>query len=100
MSPLWSSLFEHLKDCGRDATLFVVTLAGLFGLLLLAVIAGEHDRYKNLVPALPVIGAFAMVWTGLTIRRARARRREPWRYLPLSGDELRAARSKLRKDRT
>jgi len=100
MSPFWTSLFDHLKDCGRNAALFLVTLAGLFGVLLLAVILCENDRYKYLVPALPVIGVFAVVRASLAIRRVRACRRERSRYPPLSGDELRVARSKLMKGGT
>jgi len=76
MSPFWTSLFQHLKDCGRNATLFIVTLAGLLGLLLLGAILCENEHYKYLVPALPVLALFAVVRAGLGIRRAWARRRE------------------------
>jgi hypothetical protein len=100
MSSFWTSFFEHLKDCGRNATLFIVTLAVLLGLLPLAGVLFDQDRLKNLLPAVPVVGLFALLWAGLAIRRLRVRRRERWQCLPLSGDELRVARSKLKRSRT
>ena len=99
MGPFWNSLFEHLKHCGRSATLFLLTLAGLFILLLLVSIIYAAQLHKYLLPALPVIVVLAVVWVGGVIRRARARHRERLHYSPLSRDELRVARSKLVKDR-
>jgi len=41
MSPFWISFFEDVKDCGRNATLFVVTLGAiLLGLLVVWRFAG------------------------------------------------------------
>jgi hypothetical protein len=99
MSPFWGSLFEHLMHCGRSATLFLLTLAGLFILLCLAAILLSTEIYKYFLPALPVIVLLAIAWVTVVIRRARARRRERLHWSPLSRDELRVARSKLMKDR-
>lgn len=99
MSPFWIGLFEHLKHCGRSATLFILTLAGLFILLFLAAILYEAQLHKYLLPVLPVIVLLAIARVAVVIRRARARRRERLPSSPLSRDELRVARSKLMKDR-
>jgi membrane protein YdbS with pleckstrin-like domain len=99
MSPFWSSLFVHFKDCGRNAAWFLATLGIMVVLLLLAVIMGENDLYKYIIPTLPITAGFTVVWVCVIIRRWRTRRGGPWRYSPLSHDELRVARSKLIKDR-
>jgi hypothetical protein len=98
MGPFWSSLFEHLKDCGRNATLFILTLGGLLVLLCLVAIICSTELHKYLLPGLPAIGVLALAWVGVVIRRARARRRQRLERSPLSRDELRVARSKLMKD--
>ncbi|PYJ00162.1 MAG: hypothetical protein DME25_21380 [Verrucomicrobia bacterium] len=98
MSPFWNSLFEHVKDCGRDATLFLITLAGLLGALVGVAIICLNDWAEYVVRALPVLGLFAVIWAFLAIRRARARRRQRLQRKPLSDDELRVARSKLKRD--
>ena len=99
MGPFWTSLFEHLRHCGRSATLFILTLAALFILLFLAAIIYASQLHKYLLPVLPGIVLLALAWVGRVIRRARARRRERLNRSPLSRDELRVARSKLLKDR-
>ncbi len=76
MGPFWSSLFEHLKDCGRNATLFILTLGGLLFLLVVLVIICSTGLHKYLLPGLPAIGVLALIWVGSAIRRARARRRQ------------------------
>jgi len=99
MGPFWSSLFDHLKHCGRNATLFIFTLGGLLALTVLAAIICDTQLHKYLLPALPGIILLALAWVGLVIRRARARRRQRLERSPLSRDELRVARSKLMNDR-
>jgi len=99
MSPFWGSLFEHLKHCGRSASLFLITLAVLFILLCLAAFILSTELYKVIVPALAVIVVLGVALLVVVIRRARARRRERAETSPLSRDELRVARSKLVKDR-
>ena len=98
MGSFWTSLFEHLKHCGRSGTLFIFALAGLACLAALAVIICVTELYKYLLPMLPVIALVAAAWVGMTIHRARGRRRERLHRSPLSRDELRVARSKLVKD--
>ena len=98
MSPFWTSFFVHLKDCGRSATIFMITLAGLFFFIVLTVVICENHLQDYVIRALPAVGVFAVVWAGVTVRRARARRRERLGYPPLSYDELRKARSKLTKN--
>ncbi|MDE3069039.1 MAG: hypothetical protein KGJ60_16025, partial [Verrucomicrobiota bacterium] len=49
---------------------------------------------------LPGVGIFAVALVWRTIRRLRARRRDRLTFSPLSRDELRKARSKLRKGKS
>ena len=79
MSPFWGNLYDTFKD-RRYAALFLVAL---FGLALSPV----------LVPVLAIYGLSraAGAWA-----RSRENRRNRWRRAPLSRDELRVARSKLR----
>lgn len=100
MSPFWISLFDNLKDCGRNATLFIVTLGAIiFGLVVVLVMC-MNDLHQYITPALPVASGLVMVWACVAFRRARARRRERLRYSRLSDDELRVARLKLIKSRS
>ena len=78
----------------------MITLAGLLILLVLIVIICENNLQNYVIRALPGVGIFAVVWAGVSIRRARARRRERLGYQPLSFDEIRKARTKLAKDRS
>ena len=95
MGPFWSSLFGHLKDCGRSGSLFIFTIGGLLVLLGVAGIICSLGLHKYLLPALPWASLPALAWAGVAIRRARARRRQRLDHSPLSRDELRVARSKL-----
>ena len=99
MRPFWTSLYQHLGECGRNATIFLLALAGLFGLLTLVAIINANELLPYIVSALPMIGIFGVVRAATAIRRARVRRRERLPRPPLSRDELRVARSKLMKDR-
>lgn len=94
MSPFWNSLFDHLRGCGRNATIFMLALAGFFGLLIAAATIYQTRIWQYVVPALPAIG---LVWACKAIQRAR--RPERLQRSPLSCDELRVARSKLVKAR-
>jgi cobalamin biosynthesis protein CobD/CbiB len=95
MSPFWSSLFGHLKGCGQNATLFLVALAGFVALLVVVALIVTTELRQYFTAALPWVAGFLVVWSGFTIRRARARRREQALHSPLSDDELAKARSKL-----
>jgi len=97
MSPFWSSLFVHLRDCGRNASLFMFALAGCLGVLLLALFVCQSELRRFIIPALPWLAVLLLAWVCLAIRRARLRRLEKLHRSPLSEDELRVARSKLRK---
>ena len=97
MNHFWANFFEHLRDCGRSATLFMLTLAVLFALLIATVIIIENDLHKYLLPAIPVLILYTVAWAGLAIRRVRSRRRQRLENRPLSFDEMRVARLKLRK---
>ena len=99
MSHFWTSFFLHLKDCGRSATLFMITLAGLLMLLVVIALLCEYNVQGYVLRALPGAGVFAVIWAGVTTRRVRARRRERLVCPPLSFDERRKARSKLVKCR-
>ena len=90
-------MFSHLRDCGRHANLFIFALAGCLGVLLLAIMVCQSELRRFIFPALPWLGVFLLVWVCLAIRRVRRRRRERLPRSPLSDDELRVARSKLRK---
>ena len=99
MGPFWTSFFEHLKDCGRDATLFMMALAGFIGVLVIVVILEATRLREYFVQAALILFLLVLVRLGLFVRRFRARRRERLHFPPLSRDERRVARSKLVKDR-
>jgi hypothetical protein len=99
MKPFWGSLFEHLKDCGRNATIFVLALGGLLSSLILIGIINESPLHDYIPQIVAGLGFVAACWICVAIRRIFARRREHPERGPLSCDELRVARSKLLKDR-
>jgi len=98
MSPFWATLFQQLKDSGRDATLFIIALAGFFIVLVIAAVIFGTGLYRYIVPALPFIALLVLVRTCFSIRRAWRNRRHRLQYPPLSADELRKARTKLTRD--
>ena len=98
MNPFWAGFFIQLKEGGRSVSLFILTLAVLFGLILLSAVIPFNQLQPWFVGALPVMGFFALVWLCATIRRGRAWRRQRLGKSPLSVDELRKARSKLTKN--
>jgi hypothetical protein len=81
MSPFWN-MYDSFKD-RRYAALFLIAL----GALVLSPIL------------LPAMGLYVLARGWSAFRLARANRRNKLRYLPLSRDEMRVARSKLLKDR-
>jgi hypothetical protein len=99
MSPFWISFFEDVKDCGRHATLFVVTLGAIILGMVVVVAICVNDLHKYIIPVLPIVGGLGMIWACLAFRRSRSRRRDRLRYSALSDDELRVARLKLNKNR-
>jgi hypothetical protein len=98
MSHFWTSFFAHLKDCGRNATLFMIALAGGFGLMLLIAALYENHLENYLIGVLGILASFALTSGIAGIARARARRRDRLGGSPLSVDEMRKARAKLTKN--
>lgn len=99
MSPFWTSLFQYLKHCGRNATLFIIALAGIVVLSALVAIIQANELEQYLIYVLPPLAIGALIWVWVTLRRACRRRRERVTRQPLSANELRAALSKLRGDK-
>ena len=97
MSPFWASLFDYLRLSGRNATLFLVTLAGIVGLCILAAIIQGTGLDRYWIYVVPPLAIGALAWNFVEIRRARARRRDRLPRQPLSPNELHAAFLKLKK---
>ena len=97
MNHFWTSFFAHLKDCGRNATLFMIALPGVFGLMLLIAALYQNHLENYLFGVVSVIGFFMLTWAIAGVVRERARRRERLSGSPLSLDEMRKARAKLTK---
>lgn len=95
MNPFWGSFFDHLKDRGRNAALFVVALGGLFVLLIVTAWAVENGHDDSIIAALSAAGLFFAIFAGGAIRRMFLNRRDRLKFPKLSSDELRKARSKL-----
>ena len=83
---MWRGFCEHLRDCGRNGTLFVYVLAVIF-------IAAPLGVYGVLgLLALSFIGA---LWVSGEIAAQRNRFERLGKLPPLSDNDLRVARSKL-----
>jgi hypothetical protein len=99
MNSFWDNHYDNFKD-RRYAALFWSTLMASFGLLALgtviAALLSEFGMQEYFLEALPGIGILGLAWGGLKFQQARIRSRDKLRRGPLSRDELRAARSKLR----
>jgi|ERR1017187_369295 drug/metabolite transporter (DMT)-like permease len=105
MSPFWASLFDGLKDRGRNTAAFFIALGVFFvGVLIAAVSEQEitssndlHDYVKSALWGLVVLAVYLLC---LAIRQvlSRKKRKRP-NFSRLSSDELSKARSKLLKDR-
>jgi 5-bromo-4-chloroindolyl phosphate hydrolysis protein len=99
MNSFWDNQYDNFKD-RHYAALFWSTLMALIGLLALGVIiaavlsgVGMQQYFQK---ALPAIGILGLAWVFLKSRQAQMRSRERLTHDPLSRDELRVARSKLR----
>lgn len=97
MGEFWSSFFEHIRSCGKSATLFLISLACLAIAVALAALIFLTPVHDYILPALPFVGIAVVVRLVISIRRARERRRLRTEFGPLSDNELRRARAKLRK---
>jgi len=99
MNSFWTNLYDSFKD-RRYGGLFLSTILVFVGLLLIGVVfkkfVGRVDWSAYFPEVLSGIGILALACGLASWRRKRAQRRNKLRYSPLSRDELRAARSKLR----
>jgi hypothetical protein len=98
VNSIWNRLYDSAKD-RRYGFIFLITLLMFFGLLPLGAVLFETSLRDYVIPALPWLAAAGLVRASGMIRRALARRRDRLPFPPLSCDELRAARSKLLKER-
>lgn len=99
MGPFWYHFFEQLRQCGRNATLFLLVLPLICALLSLGVALYVTGWYQYLWPGLAFLGVFGFYRCAIAVRRARARRGLRSQFSPLSEIELRRARAKLQKKR-
>ena len=99
MSSSRDNFYDTFKD-RRYAALFWSTLMMLIGLLVLGgfVIAllAELNLPTYVLEAMPALAIPGLVWGALRFRQAYLRSREKAPRGPLSRDEARVARSKLR----
>jgi hypothetical protein len=99
MSPFWVGLFENLRGRGRNASLFLIALAALFGVLLVSGVLSEILQSKEFGDYARIVlvglGLSAVVWSGRAICRSLFRKRDRLDVSRLSSDELTKARSKL-----
>jgi uncharacterized protein (DUF58 family) len=95
MNSHWSNLYDSFKD-RRYGGLFVFSILAFIGLLVLGAAIGLFNQQIFFPYLLPGIGLLAAAWIWRGLRRARVERKKRLQHSPLSRDELRAARSKLR----
>jgi hypothetical protein len=102
MNSIWNNLYDRVKD-RRYGTFFFISLAVFLGTFIFGSMIYTDTGAKNLLeffmPALPGIGILLVALSWRIIRRARTRWRERLKYPPLSRDEIRKARSKLRNEK-
>ena len=93
------NFYDSFKD-RRYAALFWSTLMIMIGVLVLGAsvvaILSDFGMQDQLLEVLPGIGILAVVWGSMKFRQAYLRGREKAPRGPLSRDEVRVARSKLR----
>ena len=83
---MWRGFCEHLKDCGRNGTLFAFVL----GLILVMAPLGMYG-----VLALLGLGAGGAAWVGMEVAAQRNKFERLGKLPPLTENDVRAARSKL-----
>ena len=99
MNSIWKNLYDHFKDQCYGG-IFILSMLLCTGLSLIVWKALESARSGTLVYWLPGVALFGGAYGWSIVRRVRRNRREPWKDQPLSGDELRKARSRLMTCRT
>jgi len=98
MNSFWRAFFDEFKDRGRDATPFLATIGFLVPVVFIAESNGLHVTLVLPWVGL-LLGVWMLIWLVWAIGSFRRRRRQRWERHELSCDELRAARSKLLRDR-
>jgi len=99
MNSFWHNLYDKTKD-RRYGALFLSAIPAFIGLLVLVVtlvatlrILAQEEYFPQVLAGVGLLGLVLGIWK---FRRAQLRRRAKSRHPPLSRDELRVARSKLR----
>ena len=92
--PFWTTW-----RCRSNVNLFMLSLVGFFISLIVIDILIRTGFYQHLLPVLPIVAIYIVIWMVKAWRRMRALRNQRPECGPLSRDELRKARSKLVKDR-
>ena len=99
MNSFWINLYDNCKD-RRYGAVFFGALAAFFGMIGVGAIFYQaicaFELQKFLLPAAVGAGLLPLAWIVRGIFQMRTRRQERLRFPPLSRDELRKARSKLR----
>jgi hypothetical protein len=95
MSPFWSGFFEQFRSCGRNGGIFVAALATFFGVLIVGLVLRQENLIPDFTGMLFGIVIITAIWLSVAFRRAR-RSRTQLRLPPLSDDELRVAKAKLK----
>lgn len=83
---MWHAFCEHLKDCGRNGTLFALAL----GLMLALASLGTHGLL-----ALLCLLALGVAWVIIAVAAQRDKFERLGKLPPLPENDLRAARAKL-----
>jgi len=96
MSPFWSSFCHQFRQCGRSGTWFIATILALVGLPALAAFLDAQGASQFIGPLFAGLTLIFGFWLFGLIRRAWKRRKDFWERRPLSSDEIRVARSKLK----
>jgi len=91
---MWESFCEHLSECGRDASLFILAMLVVVVGPIVTLILGEH-----VVPVLGVLCLILLIRFGLVLKRAHSKFERLGRMPPLSPVDWRVARAKLLKHR-
>jgi hypothetical protein len=90
----WGNIFDYFRE-RRMAGMFFVILLGLGGLLIAGVVIC-HLLGDNVIYLLPPGVFIFLFWTSRALLRARARWQARYQSTPLSDDDLKKARTRLR----
>ena len=95
MNSFWHGFTEHFKSCGRDATLFLITLGGMFALLIVTAIVMQTVPRGAITYGLALAAGLLLLRLVVVLRRAILAGRQRTKRMQLSSDELAKTRSKL-----